>query len=98
LRKRSRAATARTAFFRFDEGSIPSWARYFVTVRRAILIPWLRRRRISSWSESGFSPPSEEMISLIFSFTDLEAMSSSPPSRLSPELKKYFSSKMPCGV
>src|SRR3989304_3949326 len=68
------------SFFRFEEGSTPIDCRYFVTVRRAIRIPWLRR------------------ISRIFSCTDLEAMSSLPPSRFSPELKKNFSSKIPWGV
>ena len=50
-----------------------------------------------AWSLSGFCLSSASMIFLIACFTLSEAMSSSATRRID-ELKKYFSSKRPCGV
>ena len=75
-----------------------SISRYLATVRRAILMPSLSSRIFTiAWSLWGFDLSSEAMIFLIACLTLSEAMSSSE-TRWMDELKKYLSSKRPCGV
>src|SRR5579883_3124648 len=82
---------------RFDELSIPLISRYLATVRRAMSMPCSLSSSTSFWSLWGCLGSSLAMISLILVFTASEAMSS-PSVLLIDELKKNFSSKIPCGV
>src|SRR4029079_1600798 len=85
-------------FLRFEDDRMFSISRYFATVRRAILMPSVSSRILTmAWSLYGFDLSSATMIFLIACFTLSEAMSSSE-TRWIEELKKYLSSKSPCGV
>src|SRR4029079_10340171 len=85
-------------FLRFEEDRMLSISRYFATVRRAILMPSVSSRIFTmAWSLCGFDLSSARMIFLIACLTLSDAMSSSA-TRWIDELKKYLSSKRPCGV
>src|SRR5262249_13765427 len=82
---------------RFADGRMPSACRYLATVRRAILICLARSISAIAWSESGLSGSSAVTSARIFSLT-VSALTSSPVAAFTPEVKKNFSSKIPCGV
>src|SRR5688500_18975802 len=74
-----------------------STSRYLATVRRAISVPCALSSSTIFWSEYGLRGSSCHTSCLMWCFTASLAVSS-PDTRAMDELKKYFSSKMPCGV
>src|SRR6266700_1311579 len=84
-------------FRRMWLGRIFSSVRYLATVRRAIGIPRSLRISTISLSLNGSLPSSRFTRSRIASFT-LVLLNDSPVAVWYPGVKKYFISKVPCGV
>src|SRR4029453_2058024 len=82
---------------RRDEGKIPMISRYFATVLRAISMLSPANVWAMCWSLYGRRGSSVSLIFLLFSFTD-SAETPSPSEERMLEVKKYLSSRVPCGV
>src|SRR5204863_3787711 len=96
-RGRHRSGMPQYTCLRLEDGRMPISSRYFATVRRAMSICSLPSISAMYWSLSGFFASSLAMIPRILSFT-LSAETSSPRPLRRLEVKKYFSSNVPCGV
>src|SRR4029077_18681156 len=83
--------------FRIRAGRMPSWSRYFATVRRAIWMPCSWNRWTICWSVSGLAGPSSLTIFCNLARID-RALASSPEAVVSALEKKNLSGNTPRGV